>query len=262
VDRHDKGQLVQIETENDNLVEIHIQTPPLLVEHSPKFLLNVSEEIDREYHRTFCEKVSKMGLAGVSFAIRNAGTRESIGELAEIYLGFGRCFGGAVVQDLFRVTDYLEQQFNTEGEPVFLMVSGLAILPGLAFAAIDQRISGVIVDFRSAPGAIERPTGFPPFLKDQYIHFGANPLLSIMECVATRPMMFIGEPAESKEPWIKGGKTGVLSFAAQRKCLEGVYESENAADRLMIVADEDFAGNEEKWIRKMVELFSGSGKIG
>jgi hypothetical protein len=261
-ERPEKGQLVQIETENDNVVEINIQTPPPLVEHAPKCLLKVSDEIDREYHQTFCEKASKIGLTGVSFAMRNAGIRESIGELAEIYLGLGRCYGGAVVQDLFRVTDYLEQQFNTEGEPMFLMLSGLAILPGLAFAAIDQRISGVIVDFRSARGAIERPTGFPPFLKEQYIHLGANPLLSIMECVATRPMMFIGEPAESKEPWIKGGKTGVLSFAAQRKCIEEVYESENASDQLMIVSDEDFSGNEGKWIRKMVELFSGSGKIG
>jgi hypothetical protein len=256
-DHPEKGQLWHVETENDNLIEVHMQTPPPIIDQSSRYLLHVTDQIDRESHQAFCKKSSAMGLGVVSYPLRNAGTQESIAELAEIYLGMGRCYGGASAMDLLRVTDHMEQLFNIEGEPLILMVSGLAIVPGLAFAAIDQRISGVIVDFRSAPATVIQPTGFPPLLKEQYVHLGANPLLTIMQCVAARPMMLIGTIEEAKEPWIKNAKSGVLSFADQIKAVEELYVSQHAGEQLTIVGLEEFEGDEARWVRKMMEFFPG-----
>lgn len=256
-DHPEKGQLWHVETEKENLIDVFMQTPPPIVEQASRYLLRVTDQIDREVHQAFCRKISAMGLVGLSSPLRNAGTPESIAELAEIYLELGRCYGGAAATDLLRVIDHLEQHFNIEGEPLILMVSGLAILPGLAFAAIDQRISGVIVDFRFAPAEVVKPTGFPPLLKEPFVHLGANPLLTIMQCVATRPMMLIGDLPDAKEPWIKNAKSGVLSFADQIKAVEELYLSENAAEHLTIVKTEEFEGDETKWVGKMLEFFPG-----
>ncbi len=251
----EKGQIRHVETEPDNLIEVHLQTPPPTTEPLLRYMLEVSDDVHRESHRAFCEKISQMGLIGVSAALRNAGTPESIAELAEIYLGAGQCYGGVSVLDFLRITDHLEHHFNMEGDPLILVVSGLAILPGLAFAAIDQRISGILVDFRSATAAIDRPVGFPPLFRDQYIHLGTNPLLTLMECVAPRPMMLAGAPENASEAWIKNTKSGVLAFDDQRKTLQELYESENAGEQLIIVEADEFTANNAEWLKKLADFF-------
>jgi len=228
------GQVWHVETEPDVLAELILHAGPETTGHPTAYVLQVSEEATREPRQAFCQSIAEMGLVGLSVPLRGVEFPAGPAKLAEAYLGLGRCYAGAVATDLLRVIDHVEHQFSVESEPILLVLSGTGILPGLAFAAIDQRIGSVVVDFSSAPVALLGPTGVPPVFIQQYLHLGSNPLLTLAQCCVPRPMILIGAPPEADRLWLENPKAGILKFTDQITLLKDTYQSAGNPDRLAI----------------------------
>lgn len=227
-----EGQRWLVETEPNLLVDVHVHTGAA----KPRgYVLRVFEAADPEPQREFCRRVSELGLLGLSTALRGSDVPNGLHRLSEIYLGLGRCYAGAAAGDLLRVLDFVDQQFMAEGTPILLVLSGVGIPLGLAFAAIDQRVSGLIVDFTDAPAWILAPTGQPPLFLSPYLRLGPNPLLVLAQCCAPRPMTLVHPPTQTPAPWLQNRNSGVLPLVDQLVELQCTYQAAGGADRLNIV---------------------------
>jgi len=228
------GQTWQVETEKNNFVKLFLKSPKK-TDSSAGFVIRVFDSLNSESQEAFCSAISETGMTGVALGLRGANSPERILELAEIYLGLGRCYGETITIDLMRIVDHLENEAGAEGEPIVLVLSGFAIPVGLAYASIDQRISGLIIDYTDAPQAIIEPTGTPPFFLASYAALGPNPPLVMLQCCAPRPMTIIGSPEKVNEIWMTDPVAGVLSFADQLTILKRTYKNAGNSERLTII---------------------------
>ncbi len=249
------GQTWHVETEAETLTELHMRTGTQVTGQPTAYVLQLSTVFDHEPQKQFTAQISEMGLVGLSMPLRGSEQPGGVEELAEIYLGLGRCFAGAVATDLLRVIDHLESHFAVEGEPIILVLSGIGIPLGLAFAAIDQRISALIVDFTSAPKSIIIPAGHPPLFTNQYLHLGPNPLLLLAQCCTPRPMKIINLPPEAQTPWLENGKSGVLPFTEQLTQLEVAYQAADNPDRLEIIPPDKPRPNITDLVKKSLDFY-------
>jgi hypothetical protein len=202
---------------------------------SAGFVLRVFDTLKQDTQEAFCSAVSEAGLTGVAMGLRGADSPEKLLELAEVYLGLGRCYGEAITVDLMRIVDHLENESGAEGEPIVLVLSGFAIPVGLAYASIDQRISGLIIDYTDVPRSVIEPAGTPPFFLASYAALGPNPPLVMLQCCATRPMTIIGATGKTNESWLGDPIAGVLSFANQLAILKRTYDATGNSERLTII---------------------------
>ncbi len=246
------GQTWHIETEPENLMELHLRTGTPPAGQPTAYVLQLSTVFDHEPQKQFIARIGEMGLVGMSMPLRGSDQAGGIKELAEVYLGLGRCYAGAVVTDLIRVIDHIDTHFTVEGEPIVLVLSGIGIPLGLAFAAIDQRISAVIVDFTSAPKSIIFPTAQPPFFMNQYLNLGPNPLLVLAQCCAPRLMKIIHLPENAQTPWLENEKSGVLAFTEQLKHLQTAYQTAGNPDRLEIIGPDQPKPDLRELIKKVL----------
>ncbi len=252
------GQVWHIETEPDVLAELHVRSSEPVPGQPTAYILQLSQTADYDLQGKFTQTVSELGLVGVSAPMRGAETPGGMAELAEIYLGLGRCYAGGQVTDLLRMTDHLENQFEIEGEPIVLVLSGMGIPIGLAFAAIDQRVSAVIVDFRDAPKSITTPVGGPPMFINQYVNLGPNPLLVLAQCCAPRPMTVVGTPPDAQTPWLANPKSGVIPFTEQLTHLQAAYQASGNPERLKIIRYDKPEPSIVDLIRQTLEPFYSS----
>jgi hypothetical protein len=251
----EKGQLWRIETERDNQAEVFLRSAPP-ADQLIGYILRLFDQTNRAPQEAFCESMSHLGRTGLATSLRGAESAEKLAELAEIYLGLGRCYGDVTVIDLMRILDHLEDQFRIDSEPIVLMVSGYAIPLGLAYGAIDQRVSGFILDYTDAPKAVNEPTGIAPFFLGQYSQLGANPGLVMLQCCAPRPMVIVGRPPKAEESWLKDSKAGVLSFTAQLEELKRTYDSAGCPERLTIIEPDQPKPTLEELTSQIIVHFS------
>jgi len=230
-----QSQTWHVETEPENPIELYLQTGLPTGGKPAAYILQLSTVSDPETQKQFTAQIGEMGLVGLSMPLRGSNHPGGIEELAEVYLGLGRCYAGAVATDLLRIIDHVENHFGLEGEPIVLVLSGIGIPIGLAFAAIDQRISALIIDFTDAPRSLLAPAGRPPLFTNQYLHLGPNPLLLLAQCYVPRPMRILHLPENAQTPWLQNEKAGVIAFTEQLKQLEFAYLASGNPDRLEIL---------------------------
>jgi hypothetical protein len=193
--------------------------------------------------REFCREVSSLGLTAAVSTLRAGADPLKQARAAELYLSIGKSYAGLAVTDLLRILDHLENQLELEGEPIILILSGVAIPIGLSLAAIDQRIGGVILEF-SGENIVGGPTGCPPLFVNPYVLLGANPTLSLAQCCAPKPMLMVDFPI-SEDRWLGVNQSGVLSAMEQLEELQRTYEVSGHPERLDVASSADDGGQIE-----------------
>ena len=226
-------QLWNVETEPGINVALNISLPAHTISHPAGVVLKVFERIDEEQANRFSELITSSGLACGYFPIRTSESFDNdIYKLAQVYLDSGRCLAGVIAVDLIRIIDHIEHQFQIEGEPIVLNISGEIASAGLACAAIDQRISGIIIDYEGQIDSLMSFTGKAPLFRDPYLHLGANPWLVLAQCCIPRPMAIMNLPEKMD---ITPPVDKMLSFGEQLDILQKTYKSVAQEDNLYII---------------------------
>ncbi len=226
-------QIWNVETEPGINVPLEIHLPRNITAQPSGFVLKIFEQLDEKQTKNFCEEITSSGLACSYFSIRTSNSFDNdIYKLAQIYLDSGRCLSGVIATDIIRVVDYIEHQFQIEGEPIVLIASGKIASAILACSAIDQRISGIILDYAGDTDSLMSFTGKAPFFRDPYLHLGANPWLVLAQCCVPRPIAILNLPENINEP-LPVNK--MLSFAEQLEILQNTYKSAGKENNLYII---------------------------
>ncbi len=254
------GQLWKIETTADQFTDLYLHADVSTAAQPTAFILRVFDRDDPSEQKDICRQISQEGLIGLATHLRGAAKPEIMAQLAEIYLGIGRCFAGAVVSDFLRIIDHIEHQFNIDGTPIVLILSGLAIPMGLAMAAIDQRISALVVDFDESSTPFLEPSGRAPLFINQYLHLGANPFLVLCQCYAPRPLLVIHRLQDAAKPWLSDSRSGILSFAEQLDLLKGTYDAAGYPDRVETISPDNPRPNLTEMVKISIEYYTGSGE--
>ncbi len=231
-DNKDVVQLWKVETEPGINIPLTINLAKTATNQPAGFVLKIFERADDNEYKNFCGQITSAGLACGCFSIR---TSESFGndiyKLAQVYLDGGRCLGGVIASDLIRIIDHIEHQFQIEGEPIVLVISGEISSVGLACGAIDQRISGIIIDYMGKEDSLISFTGKAPFFRDPYLHLGTNPWLVLGQCCVPRPIAILNPPnnTQSKPPVDK-----MLTLTEQIDILRSTYKSAGKEGNLYV----------------------------
>lgn len=227
-DRPDRLQTWSIETDPGMTVPLAVQAASTVA----ALVFHIAQRPDPPSHQKLCEQVSALGLAAAVVALRATDDREPTDSVAELYVGLGGSYAGAAVKDLLRVVDHVESRFQSDTEPLIITATGRMTPMALALAAIDQRVAGLMID-GSDSAVWNGPQGRPPLFLEQYVHLGPNPIMTLAQCCAPRPMTLLNFPTD-KPSWLPGTQSPVLSAADQIGTLRETFDVAGHADRLQL----------------------------
>ncbi|NLX04136.1 MAG: hypothetical protein GXY33_03210 [Phycisphaerae bacterium] len=225
----DQFQVWSVETEPGVALQVHMRAVAALAGRPGAIVINLADRFDPAEHETFCGRINAMGLTAVSLTPRGLHDN-SVWSLAAAYLGLGQSYAGVAVSDLLRVVDHIESLLEVESEPLIVLGSGWLVPVVLAFAALDQRITGLVIGFGDGE-TLGGPTDRPPLFMNAYMHLGPNPVLTLAQCVVPKPMLLSNFP-ERSVGWLTNGKSGVLAPTEQLKQLTETYHVAGHPDRL------------------------------
>lgn len=231
-------QLWDVTTDQGLADRVYVQSSGTGARRPAGIVMDLAGEDSSQEAERFCRQVVAMGLAGAVTCAKTGSDRSELAQLAALYLGLGKSYAGAVVGDLMRVLDHLESQLKFESEPIILAAGGPAMPIALALAAVDQRISGLVLDF-SETVQVSGPAGCPPLFINQYLHLGPNPILSLALCGVPRPILLVDWPTEQTDYWSDVNKTAVLSPADQLDALRRAYRISGHPERIELISSSD-----------------------
>lgn len=225
---HDLQQWM-VETEHGIHSAVTQQSQPSINGRIGAVVVHLLDREDNELQPRLCRELSESGLAVASITLRGGYGPMGIAPVAQVYLGVGRPYAGAVINDLLRVMDHLESILELEGDPTILVIPGHLAELGLAYAAIDQRINGIVVDL-STQHPLGDPDGRVPWFAGLYSHLGPNPTQTLIQCCVPRPITILNWPNDLPA-WIDVPKSGVRSPADQLQTILRTYDIAGQHDR-------------------------------